>query len=106
MAAAVNSLFQPPGIFSTDAQAWYVNCTAIPPDFAVVIGGRSFPINPADMILPAADSAVAGLCPSAITDGDVPGLEGLYNMGTPFLKNVVAVFDVGATEMRFARHSY
>ncbi|KAK5117295.1 hypothetical protein LTR62_005912 [Meristemomyces frigidus] len=33
-------------------------------------------------------------------------MDGVYILGDEFLKNVVAVFDVGAGEMGFARHEY
>jgi hypothetical protein len=34
------------------------------------------------------------------------GEEGPFILGDTFLNNVVAVFDVGASEMRFAQHNY
>jgi hypothetical protein len=33
-------------------------------------------------------------------------MEGVYVLGDVFLKNVVAVFDIGASEMKFAAHNY
>ena len=56
-----------------------------------------FYINAADLIL---DSD--GSCFTGIDDGG----EGPYILGDVFLKNVVAVFDVGASEMRFAAREF
>ena len=77
-----------------------MDCAARAPAFGVKIGGRNFVVNPKDMIQ---KDAASGACLSAIQDG---GATGPFILGDVFLNNVVAVFDVGAAQMRFAPHNY
>lgn len=77
--------------------AYFVDCNAIPPHFAVIIKGVRFWINPADLIYQDFTEPVTGKCAIAISTGG----SGPYILGDPFLQNVVAVFDVGGAEMRF-----
>jgi dihydroxyacetone kinase DhaKLM complex PTS-EIIA-like component DhaM len=42
-------------------------------------------------------------CITGIDDGGALGTGELYILGDIFLKNVVAVYDVGAAEMRFGK---
>jgi hypothetical protein len=93
MAKAINSQFIPP---STDGQS--VSCNAVAPSVGVKIGGKTFTINPADMIV----SLGANTCVSGIV-----GTSGApYILGDTFMKNVVVAFDIGAAEMRFAQSQY
>jgi aspergillopepsin I len=98
-ARAINSLFSPKAT-QTDG-VWVVACNARAPQFGVRIGGQNFMINPVDMIF---KDETTGLCVSAIQDGGAA--PGPFVLGDQFLNNVVAVFDVGAAQMRFAPHSY
>lgn len=67
-----------------------------------MIGGSTFYINPTDMILPGGmDNSEKKTCISGINAGGDVG-QGIFVLGGTFLRNVVAVFDVGAAEMRFA----
>jgi len=93
IATALNNAYSP----APDASTGAISCTATAPSLGVTIGGTTFTINPVDMIL----SDSTGACFTAIQDGS----SGPYILGDVFLKNVVAVFDVGAAEMRFAAHS-
>jgi hypothetical protein len=95
-ARAINSLFSPKA--TTQGGTYVVDCKAKAPAFAVKVGGVSLSINAADMIL----SDPSGLCISGIQDGG----SGPFILGDVFMKNVVSVFDVGASEMRFAEHVY
>ena len=66
------------------------------------INGTAFYINPSDLLLDSGYTDEAGqeLCVTGVQDGG----EGPFILGDVFLQNVVAVFDVGASEMRFAAH--
>jgi aspergillopepsin I len=82
--------------------AYVVDCNATAPVHGVTIGGSTFYINSTDMILPSGtDNSGTRTCISGINaGGDVS--QGIFVLGGTFLRNVVAVFDVGAAEMRFA----
>lgn len=70
---------------------------AIPPRFAVVIAGVDFWVNPADLMYQDFKDPLTGYCAVAIASGG----SGPYILGDVFLQNVVAVFNVGAAQMRF-----
>lgn len=107
MANAVNQAFRPPAATNTSAQiglgqgTYVVDCDAVPPTFGVAIGGHTFYHNGQDLILPYGSntciSAIGAVVPTA-------GIS-LAFLGDAFLKNVVAVFDFGNNEMRFAARS-
>jgi hypothetical protein len=63
----------------------------------VVISGVEFWINPADLIYRDLMDPMTGYCAVAIASGG----SGPYILGDVFLQNVVAVFDVGAAQLRF-----
>ncbi|KAL8682595.1 MAG: hypothetical protein Q9186_001368 [Xanthomendoza sp. 1 TL-2023] len=97
-ADAYNKLFDPPAVHDYSAGQYNVRCTAKPPALGIKIGGQTFQINPVDLIIRAAD----GSCFSGIT----ASYSGLAILGDVFLKNVVAVFDVGQHELRFAAREF
>ncbi|KAF7165780.1 hypothetical protein CNMCM5623_009859 [Aspergillus felis] len=102
IADAVNAAFIPPAEYNDDEGAYVVDCNAKAPVHGVTIGGSTFYINSTDMILPAGtDDSGNGTCISGINAGGNVG-QGIFVLGGTFLRNVVAVFDVGAAEMRFA----
>lgn len=93
---------------------YYYPCDATAPYFGVKIAGETFNINPADLILPYSplggngfvnDTTGVEYCLIGVIDGG-SGVETFPIFGDVFLKNVVAVFDVGASIMRFAQHTY
>ena len=97
LAQQVNAAFNPPAVWVESSGLYETDCDAIPPKFAVRINGTSFYINSQDMLLgydPQTGSCVTGIQPA----------NGVYILGDVFLKNVVAVFDIGASAMRFAPH--
>ena len=94
IAKDVNSQFKPEAKRGWLEDVYKVECNAKPPKFAVRVGGQSFWVNPQDMIQKVGDRCESGI--------QVFGDEGIYILGDVFLKNVIAVFDVGAKEMRFA----
>lgn len=94
-AIRVNQLFNPPAQYNTSSGEYSVDCKATPPRFGIQIGGHTFNINPKDLVVKTQD----GNCITGITNAAI-GLPGI--LGDVFLKNVLAVFDVGAGEMRFS----
>lgn len=99
-----NSLFYPPAEYSMDFGAYIVPCDAIPPELGITIGGETFYHNPADLIF---DAGVGNnICFSSVNDGGQLGQGNIYILGDPFLKNVLAVFDIGNSEMSFSSRSY
>jgi hypothetical protein len=112
VAEAVAKGFKPPGRLDQESYAYVVDCDAVPPPFGVNINGTTFMVAPENM-------AIKGSTPKAKI-GALPVVEGknqclssvqasglfsfgVHILGTPFLENVVAVFDVGAAQMRLAR---
>ena len=98
-ADAVNSLFRPAPLYKNQNGVYFVRCDATPPRFGVKIGFETFFINPKDMIIKQRD----GRCTSGVS---ATGSSGANFLGFTFLKNVVAVFDVGAQMMRFASREF
>lgn len=94
VADAVNALFEPPAQKMMLGGLYKVPCNARPPKFGVYISGKIFNINPQDLIM---QGNGLDLC----TTG-VQAMHGMSVLGDVFLRNVLAVFDVGAGEMRFA----
>lgn len=72
-----------------------VPCDATAPSFAIKIDGVTFEVDRGDLIQD--DETGRGTCMSGVNNGrdNAP-----YVVGDVFLKNVVVVFDVGATELR------
>ncbi|KAL8670808.1 MAG: hypothetical protein Q9168_004669 [Polycauliona sp. 1 TL-2023] len=97
-ADAVNALFDPPAEHNFSLEQYDVDCEAKAPDLAVKIAGRAFHLNPADLIAKASD----GSCFTGI--GATYGEQGI--LGDVFMRNVVAVFDIGHHEMRFAAREF
>lgn len=95
------ALFEPPG---TVADGIYiVNCSATAPALAIEIGGTVFGINAEDLILPTEQSET--ICMSGI-QGQTSTEKGPAILGSAFLRSVLAVFDVGKTQMTFASRVY
>ncbi|KAI9925772.1 hypothetical protein ASPWEDRAFT_60820 [Aspergillus wentii DTO 134E9] len=101
IANSVNALFEPPARYDASLGAYVVDCTAKAPSFGLQIGNQTFFHNGADMIYQTGE----GICISSVAASENVGIEGLTLniIGVPFLKNVVAVFDFGWNEMRFAK---
>lgn len=89
--------FQPRAVYLWQYDKYFAPCDAIAPRFAIVISGMRFWINPADMIIQEIVDPLTGYCAVAVASGG----EGPFILGAAFLQNVLAVFDVGAAEMRF-----
>ncbi|KAK5688559.1 hypothetical protein LTS10_000537 [Elasticomyces elasticus] len=107
MALAVNNAFQPPAKDDADYNTFLVRCNAKPPSFAINIGGTSFHIKAEDMILSRSaarhgEDLPKGHCISSVQASN----SSMYALGDTFLKNVIAVFDIGQGQMHFAPHDY
>jgi hypothetical protein len=101
LAESVNAAFSPPATPIPESPSVYaVDCNAKPPTFGLTIGNQTFYHAPEDLIINHGD----GTCTSGLGNADAAAYEGvvLYFLGDVFLKNVVAVFDFGKDEMRFA----
>ena len=83
---------------------YWAHCDATLPRLAVVIGGKTFAYSNLDLIQQDVtgdfdeNGTVFTYCALGIVDS-VP--DGPFVLGDSFLNNVVSVFDVGASEMRF-----
>ncbi|PYI28113.1 acid protease, partial [Aspergillus indologenus CBS 114.80] len=93
VADSINAQFDPPATYSADLGAYAVACNATPPAIGIRIAGRVFPISPQDMIFKYGQET----CFSGVNRAGAS----LTVLGIVFLRNVVAVFDVGNTLMRF-----
>jgi len=98
---AVNKLFDPPAVWSDDLQGYVTSCKAKVPEFGIVIGGKTFYINPLDNLVPIIGNSVN--CTTGIVDG---GASGLQTLGAVFMTNVVSVFDLGKNKMQFAQREF
>ncbi|KAL8934205.1 MAG: hypothetical protein Q9216_006022 [Gyalolechia sp. 2 TL-2023] len=99
IATGLNQMFDPPAEYDRFRGAYYVDCASTPPRFGVSIAGHTFYVNPTDMILRRED----GTCTTGITNS---GYNRPAILGDVFLRNVLAVFDVGGSEMRFAAREF
>lgn len=78
--------------------------TAVLPTFGVQIGGQVFEMSRETTLVSRLNTTENGTAFCAV--GLQPGIEEAGALGDTFLSNVVAVFDVGASEMRFAKRSF
>ncbi|KAF7955054.1 uncharacterized protein EAE97_000313 [Botrytis byssoidea] len=101
ISSALAALYKPPAVYNSDLFAYSVPCNAKVPYFAVVIGGVSFPVDPRDMVQD--DNTGTGNCVAGVSDGDPFDF---YTLGDVFLKNVVVVFDVGASQLKFRSRGF
>ncbi|KAL4819918.1 aspartic peptidase domain-containing protein [Aspergillus spinulosporus] len=103
IADPLNNFFSPPGVYNKTLQAYVVDCDAkAPSSFSLEIDGQTFTHDAADLIYQTGED----VCISAIGNSDeirlLDDLQ-LNVIGVPFLKSVVAVFDIGKNEMRFSQ---
>ncbi|KAJ5359614.1 uncharacterized protein N7496_012027 [Penicillium cataractarum] len=97
----INALFSPPATYDSASGVYIVDCSANAPEFGITLGDQTFYHDGSDLIYQTGD----GYCYSALASSDEVSLGGitLNIIGVPFLKSVVAVFDFGKNEMRFAK---
>ena len=92
-AAVLNAMFDPPATLNSTGGQYFVDCAAIPPALSFLIGGTPFTINPEDLVVDVGNNACISGVQAARPDS--PGF-----LGDPFLKNVLAVFDIGNSQMQ------
>lgn len=101
LAEEVNGAFSPPAFLPPGGSYYQVLCNATAPSFAVRIGNGTFPMDARDLIW----RNETGSCFSSVASGGQDSDASLMFLGAAWLKNVVAVFDMGNDEMQFAtRH--
>lgn len=100
ISSAINAQFGPSTECDPTQGVCFVDCDATVPKVGVTISGRTFYINPQDLILD------VGIGDNTCITGIYDGGQGPYILGDVFLKNVLAVFDVGASQMRFAAREF
>ncbi|KAF2870317.1 aspartic peptidase domain-containing protein [Massariosphaeria phaeospora] len=111
VASAIANAFSPPATYSVALNIYTVPCTALAPRVGVIIAGKTFFIHEADLM----DRAVVvELGPKKDIGGGLTQRERRCMvamqmqreadavLGDAWLKGVLAVFDLGRDEMRFA----
>lgn len=98
IAEAINNAFVPRAVYDQEVGGYVTACNAVPPAFGIKIGGQMIWTDPTNMILPQVKNR-QGKCLTGISDTD----EEPYILGDTFMQGLVAVFDVGKLEMRFAK---
>lgn len=90
--------FDPPAEYDAFYGLFEADCNATVPDVSVTIGGTNFHMAAEDILLTGdlGYDSDTGLCLLGIQP-----MSDIYILGGTFLKNVLAVFDIGASEMRF-----
>lgn len=101
IADQVNADFTPPASYDFATGSYPVSCDAVPPSFSIVISGTAFSQHPNDMIFQLPN----GTCVSTIKRSAMGEGIALNFLGASWLQNIVAVFDFGKDEMRFARRA-
>lgn len=96
------ALYDPPAIYIPEQFASFAPCNASVPKLSVQINGTVFPISEADMLMQDVVDPGTGYC----LIGPQDGTTGPYILGDTFMNNVISIFDVGASEMRFIAHDY
>ena len=76
-----------------------VPCDAVGPALELTIGGKKLVVEPHDMFIIRGRSSRGDVCSPSVQ----PAGRSINILGGPFLRSVLAVFDVGASEMRFAQ---
>ena len=98
VAEAVALAFDPPGEYDEYSGYIIVECNATVPLFGIAINGKMFYVNSLDLVLQESET----VCLSRVQ----PDYGGLSVLGDVFLRNVLAVFDVGAGQMRFSAREF
>jgi hypothetical protein len=101
-AQAFVETFDPPGSCD-ESMGCIVNCTAVAPAVSVSIGGKEFPMQARDLVVrgpPEAPYCFSGLQPSVTTG------QKINILGSLFIRNLLAVFDVGSNEMTLVSRTH
>jgi len=104
-----NSKFDPPAYFNETFGAYFVKCDAKVPSFAFNIDGQEIAMNPLDLILlPRVNdnpryATPAGYCLTTIQDGGSGPtnlVDAQWELGAPFFRSALVIFDQGKKEVR------
>jgi len=99
IAAAIHAKWSPPLKQDRLTKQYLYTCgSSKPPKIGVTFGGKTVHFDNEDLSIVASGN----LCLSGIQPVQGKGMSAVSVLGGSFLKGVVAVFDVGAAEMRFA----
>lgn len=98
----IAALYDPPAVYIENEGASFAPCNASVPTLGVQINGTVFYISEADMLMQEIVDPDTGYC----LIGPQDGTTGPYILGDTFMNNVISVFDIGASEMRFAANVY
>ena len=98
IARDVAALYSPPATYNPDYGLYLVDCNATAPLFGVALSKKVFYVNPVDLVI----QAGGGICVTG-----VQGSAGGYSiLGDVFMRNTLAVFDIGAAQVRFAARMF
>ncbi|KAH8808912.1 aspartic peptidase domain-containing protein [Xylogone sp. PMI_703] len=91
-----------PAVISASGGLYVVPCDTPAAVFGVTVGDQTFYMSPEDLIIndPDFTTGLGGNCPLGVQPS--PSEDGPFILGATWLNNVLAVFDIGAAEMRFA----
>ena len=80
---------------------YFTKCSGTPPEVNITIGGVQLAIHPEDLLPQGPDYSYGDgtNCATGIQPVD----QGPYTLGATFLHSVLAVFDIGASELRFTQ---
>ncbi len=99
MVKTIFQLFDPPAAWHGSGGGIFAQCNATVPQVGVQIGAQIYNFSPKDLLNQnVRDIETGTLFRVGLYDAEV----GPYILGMTFLNNVVAVFDIGNNEMRFA----
>lgn len=98
IAASINGAFTPRAVYDETVGGYVTACNATPPAFGIQIGGRMVWTDPSSMILPELRNRQGKCLTGFMETEDQP-----YILGDVFMQGLVAVFDIGKREMRFAK---
>lgn len=101
-----DAFFEAPQLAEIEGQPMFAApCnTSMVPTFGVQIGGQTFEMRKETLLVSRMNTTENEMTMCAL--GLQPGIEEAGLLGDTFLSNVVAVFDVGESEMRFAQRSF
>ena len=104
-----NLRWKPSAEYDQNIMQWTVDCQATPPKFGVVINNHTLNIDSKGLIIEGCVGTIpsagdSGKCLSAVQETG-PLAFGVHILGGPLLQSVLAAFDVGTSEMRFAQRT-
>jgi hypothetical protein len=102
----IAAAFSPPAFFSQDTGQWEVSCNATTPHVAIRINGTDLPFALSDVLVDGTLGVVDSqkqICVMGFQEPPTPpwGGELPYILGANFLRNVLAIHDIGNKVMTF-----